>query len=165
MFELTGRFLDASQDLEVLQAVHDGAPGYYRTVFGRLPDGTEALETFQSLPPGLRAEAKAVLGFFLEGTLVGCAELLRGYPEPGIAFIGLLLFAEAHQGAGLGHAALERVAAVAADWHCDALRLTVVATNGRALAFWRREGFREHHRKPVPGATGDGIVMERGRAR
>ena len=36
-------------------------------------------------------------GLYLEDQLVGCLELLRGYPAPDCAYIGLLLFAEASQ--------------------------------------------------------------------
>lgn len=152
---------DAPDDVRALQRVHDHAAHYSQVVHGRAPDGSEALETLTGLPPGHAPEDKRVLGFFLDGVLVGCADVLRGYPEPGTAWIGLLLFQEAHQGRGLGRAALERIEALAADWGCSAIQLAVIETNVRGHAFWRREGFAEVRRKSIPGVTGAAIVMGR----
>ncbi len=152
---------DAPTDVAALQALHAGAPGYSRIAHGRDPDGSEAEETFTSLPPGMSLADKCVLGFFLEGALVGTAELLRGYPEPGCVHIGLLLFAETHQGRGLGRHALGVVQGLALAWGCPTLGLAVLDGNPRALAFWRREGFTEVRRKKVPGFRGEAIVMAR----
>jgi diamine N-acetyltransferase len=148
-------------DLRALQILHEAAPGYSRIVHGRDPDGSEALETLTALPPGRTLAHKAVVGFSLGEDLVGCVELLRDYPEPGIAWIGLLLFAESHQGRGYGPRALRHAAAWATDAGCTELRCAVIETNARAHAFWLREGFRELHRRPAPGCTGEAIVLAR----
>lgn len=163
METLTCRFLDpaSTEDLHALQALHFAAPDYNRIVHGRDPDGREALDTLTALPPGHDPRDKFVLGFELGGQLVGCADVLRGYPASGIAFLGLLLFAESHQGRGLGREALARVEDLAREWDCPVLRLGVITTNVRAHAFWLREGFTEVGRKLVPDATGPAIVMER----
>jgi len=152
---------DAPADVAALQALHERAPGYSRAVHGRDPDGSEAVETLTSLPPGLSLADKSVLGFFLAGELAGAAELLRGYPEPGTVHIGLLLFAEAHQGRGLGRHALALIQDLAAGWGCTHLGLAVLDVNPRAHAFWLREGFVEVGRKAAPGYLGEAIVMAR----
>ena len=143
----TCRLLDAT-DREPLQNLHWSAPGYSLIVHGHLP-------------PGKSMDDKFVLGIFLDGRLVGCAEVLRGYPEPEVAYIGLLLFAEAHQGQGLGRKALGEVFDLAAGWGCGKVQLAVIASNRRAHAFWSREGFTELRRKQVPKVTGEAIVMQR----
>lgn len=157
------RILSANNpaDIRAVQALHFAAPGYSLVVYGHLPDGSEASDTFSSLPPGKALNDKVLIGVFSEEVLIGCAEILRGYPEPNIAFIGLLLFSEAHQGRGLGRKALDQISAVAASWGCTLIQLTVIATNRRAHAFWSREGFSEVRRKWVPGVIGEGIVMQR----
>jgi GNAT superfamily N-acetyltransferase len=88
-------------------------------------------------------------------------DLIRGYPEPHIAFLGLLLFSETHQGQGLGKLALTHIANLSRSWGCTALRLSVIDKNLQALAFWQREGFIEMYRKPTTQFTGDAIVMQR----
>lgn len=164
------RFLDAASpsDLREVQGVHERAPGFSVLVEGRAPSATAAKDLFAALPPGKTYADKFVLGLYSMtaetggGTaMIGCADLIRGYPEPDIAFIGLLLFAEAAQGAGYGPRALREIERLAAGWGCRRLRLAVIETNPRAIAFWRREGFAELYRKPSSAHTGDAIVMER----
>ena len=160
---LTHRLLGADdpEDVRILQALHAAAPGYSRIVHGREPGGREALETLNGLPPGKTPADKFVLGFFLGPDLIGCADLIRGYPTPEHAYIGLLLFSENQQNRGFGPKALAQIALVAARWGCPWIRLAVIATNTRAHAFWRRQGFREVFRKVIPDVTGEAIVMQR----
>jgi GNAT superfamily N-acetyltransferase len=147
--------------VDALQALLVAAPGYHRIVYGRLAGEREGLDTFTMLPSGKTLDDKLVLGFFLNDALVGCAEVLRGHPEPATAYIGLLLFSETHQGRGHGQAALHRVEECARKWGCSAIRLAVIATNARAHAFWLREGFSEVLRKRIPDVTGEAIVLQR----
>jgi GNAT superfamily N-acetyltransferase len=163
MDKLAHRLLNAEdpEDVRILQVLHEAAPGYSRIVHGRDPGGREALETFHALPPGKTLADKFVLGFFLGPELVGCAELIRGYPQPEHAYVGLMLFSEAHQNKGLGPKAMAQIALVAARWGCPWIRLAVIATNTRAHAFWLRQGFTEVFRKTIPGVTGEAIVMQR----
>lgn len=130
-------------------------------VYGRFPDGTEADETFTSTPPGFPLDQKFVLGIYLEDELIGAAELLNGYPEPDIAYIGLLLFKETHQKRGLGSLALDHITGLACQWGCSAIRIAVIASNGEALGFWLRHGFSELFRKNIPSVTAEAIVMQR----
>lgn len=130
-------------------------------VYGRFPDGTEADETFTSTPPGFPLKQKFVLGIYLEDELIGAAELLKGYPERNIAYIGLLLFKESHQKQGLGPLALDHITGLACQWGCSAIRIAVIASNGEALGFWSCQGFSELFRKNIPSVTAEAIVMQR----
>ena len=161
--DLRYRFLDRAcpETSRALQAVHDAAPTYSQVVYGRFPDGTEADETFTSTPPGFPLDQKFVLGIYLEDELIGAAELLNGYPEPDIAYIGLLLFKETHQKRGLGSLALDHITGLACQWGCSAIRIAVIASNGEALGFWLRHGFSELFRKNIPSVTAEAIVMQR----
>ena len=161
--DLRYQFLDGTcpEAFRALQAVHDSAPTYSQVVYGRFPDGTEAGETFTSTPPGFPLDQKFVLGIYLENELMGVAELLKGYPEGDIAYIGLLLFKESHQKQGLGSLALDHITELACQWGCTAIRIAVIASNGEALGFWLRHGFSELFRKDIPGVTAEAIVMQR----
>ena len=161
--DMTVRQLHASSraDLRDVQQIHDAAPAFCLLVEGRLPPSTAAEELFAALPTGKTGADKFVLGFYSPAGAIGCADIIRGYPEPDVAFIGLLLFSESAQARGLGPIALQHIYALAAEWGCRRIRLAVIDKNERAASFWRREGFAELYRKPSPAHTGDAIVMER----
>ena len=152
---------DCEADIDALYALFQETAEYSLLVEGKLPTRDEARGELTGLPPGLGLSDKFFLGFWMDRTLVGCAEILRGYPEAQIAYLGLLLFSPAHQGRGLGVLALDRLTELMRSWHCRELRLAVIDKNVRALRFWEREGFRELYRKSVSGFTGDAIVMHK----
>ena len=150
-----------SEDVAALFALFEQAPGYSLIVEGRLPRPEDARAALSQTPPGKAQKDKFFGGYWKDGALVGCMDLIRGYPEPDVAFLGLLLFSETHQGQGLGVSALEHIASLSRSWRCAALRLAVIDKNERALAFWRREGFRELCRKPAINFAGDAIVLHK----
>ncbi|MBJ9625861.1 GNAT family N-acetyltransferase [Burkholderia multivorans] len=151
-----------SSDIERLQTVLEGAPGYSLAVEGRLPSPGAAIDVLNALPPGKDYADKFVYEIAHDGEAVGCLDMVRGYPETDIAFIGLLLFREESQGRGFGPQVLQIAEAICTDWRCRALRIAVIDTNPRALEFWKREGFIELLRKPAIDYAGQAIVMERG---
>jgi GNAT superfamily N-acetyltransferase len=152
---------DNEADIDALYGLFQQAADYSLLVEGRLPTLQDARDELIELPPGKDLSDKFFGGFWMNDDLVGCAELIRGYPDPHIAYIGLMLFAATHQGQGLGVLAIEHLAELARSWQCDELRLAVIDKNLRALCFWQREGFRELYRKPVSSFTGDAIVMHK----
>ena len=152
---------DSEADIEALHALFLQAADYSLLVEGKLPIREETVEELTERPAGMALKDKFFIGFWRDGELIGCADLLRGYPEPWIAYIGLLLFSPAHRGRSLGVLALNSLTELARSWHCRELRLAVIDKNDRALRFWQREGFHELYRKPVSGFTGDAIVMHK----
>lgn len=157
---LQSRPLQSSTDIAALQAVLENAASFSLLTEGHLPSSTAAQEAMLAKPPHLGEDDKLMLGFFLDDHLIGCADICRGYPEADTAFIGLLLFAEPFQGQGHGKTAMHTLRNIALTWHCQRIRISVIANNTAALAFWRREGFIELHRKPAMGFLDDAIVME-----
>jgi diamine N-acetyltransferase len=163
MSSFSVRQLDATseQDRRDVQSVHEGAAAFIQLVEGQPPAPTAAEELFAALPPGKTHGDKFVFGFYLDEQPIGCADVIRGYPEQEVAFIGLLVFVEAVQGRGFGPTALQEIYRIAASWGCRRIRLAVVDVNTRAFAFWQREGFTELFRKNAPGFVSEAIVMER----
>jgi diamine N-acetyltransferase len=157
---LQSRRLQSPADIAALQAVMENAVAFSLLTEGHLPSPTAAQEAMLARPPNLGADDKWMLGFYLDGNLIGCADICRGYPETGTAFIGLLLFAEPFQGQGHGKTAMHTLRNIALTWHCQRIRISVIANNTAALAFWRSEGFIELHRKPAIGFLDDAIAME-----
>ncbi|WP_423820698.1 GNAT family N-acetyltransferase [Salinisphaera sp. SPP-AMP-43] len=149
------------EDRRDLQTVFDESPGYSYAVSGKPPSPTSAEETFAALPPHSHKADKCVFGFYLENTVVGCADIIRDYPKLGITWIGLLLFCEKHQGKSYGQAALSEIIDTAKKWESKFLRLAVIDTNPRALKFWEHQKFASIGTKAVDGFVGKAIVMER----
>jgi len=163
MHRLFERILDQSapEDLQSLQRLHSSVPNFYQTTFGLPPTGNEAKETFFDLPPGKGLEDKFVIGYFLAEELVGCAEILRFFPDTHTAYIGLLIISESHQGFGIGTQILQRIYQTASIWGCSQIRLAVISTNTKGHSFWAKAGFQELEQRPYSNALGPAIIMQR----
>lgn len=76
--------------------------------------------------------------------MIGCADVIRGYPVREKAVIGLLLLAEPWQRRGLGRAFAALVEQAIGAWkEIEMLRVGVAISNPGALAFWRKLGYLE----------------------
>src|SRR5262249_32429932 len=130
--------------MAALQGVLEAAPTYFHSVTGMPPGKAEAQSTFTALPPDKTYQDKFVYGFYAGSAMIGCADVIRGYPTRDKAVIGLLLLAEAWQRQGLGRAFAALIEQAIADWReITTLRLGVVKTNAGAMAFWRKLGYCE----------------------
>lgn len=118
-------------------------PDYAARLSGRGPTEADVRELFESRPPGVDADAKVVLGWFEGGELVGVADLVRGFPRTGVAYVGLLLVRGDRQGRGTGRALHEDLVRLARRWGATTMRLGVVAANAAgAEPFWHACGYR-----------------------
>lgn len=146
---------------QMLEEIVLAAPTYYRLIEHRLPAAHDAEELLLACPPGMQADDKFVLAIVQDDESLGCIDLIRGYPVPETAFLGLLLLKEGAQGQGIGTRMVAEIMALAASWHCTRLRLAVIETNAPAMGFWRKHGFSQVDRKVIAGFTGDTLLMER----
>ncbi len=131
-------------EMAALQRVIEGAPTYARRITGYPPGPADAQSLMTGCPPGVGYSDKFVWGVTLDDDMIGCADVIRGWPSRETAHIGLLLLSESHHGRGLGQSAYQAVEAETHRWPgIRTLRLAVVATNAEVLPFWRRMGFAE----------------------
>lgn len=142
---LTLRLLTGEPDeMARLQRVLAAAPAYFETATGAPPGHAEAQSTFTALPPGKGYDDKRVFGLYAGDAMVGCADVIRGYPVREKAIIGLLLLAERWQRRGIGRAFALLVEQVIGGWpEITTLRVGIVERNIGALAFWRKLGYAE----------------------
>ncbi len=82
------------------------ASDYVQMTEGGTPGPAQAAGFFKGAPPGGDLAQSVKVGLFDGAALLGIADLAFGYPEPGDAYIGLMLFAPAARGQGLGKALL-----------------------------------------------------------
>ncbi len=137
---------------------------YYQTVTGLPPGGAEAQSTFTAPLPGKTYADKFVWGRYAGATMIGCADVIRGYPTREAAVIGWLLVAQPWQRRGLGRAFAALLEEVIATWvEIERLRLGVAATNTAAATFWHKLGYREtgEVKAAPPGFVAALHVMEK----
>ena len=150
-----------SDHIQWLEEVVLAVPTYSWLTEGKAPDPADALEILGVCPPGIGEDDKFVLAVLEGEELLGCVDLVRGYPDEQTAYIGLLLLKECWQGRGIGSGLVARLMEMAAGWGCTAMRLGVIETNRPALHFWAKHGFQQVTRKQISGFSGDTLVMSR----
>jgi RimJ/RimL family protein N-acetyltransferase len=126
-----------------VQALHERAADYVHRIWGLPPDPNSGAEFFERVPPGREREHKHTLGVFDGDAMVGCIDLVRGWPDEATAVIGLLLLEPAARGRGIGRVAYQAIEAQARAWpEIRQLRAVVIESNAAARPFWERLGFR-----------------------
>jgi GNAT superfamily N-acetyltransferase len=139
-----------------LQHLLEADPGYAERVEGRPPSPGAAVELLTEAPPGVGPDGKVVLGGFVGDDLVAVVDLVRGWPRPEEAMIGLLQVHPGRTGQGLGRLVHESVLARVRTWpEVTTLRAAIVETNAsHAAPFWSALGYAPTG-DPRPYAAGD----------
>ena len=110
---------------------------------------TDAKELFTDLPPGKDMVDKTIIGFYKGQNLVGIMDNIRGYPEPGTWFIGLMLLVPDERGKGMGRNLISGYEQWAGLQGAQAIRLGVVAENCDGYRFWERSGYQMVEKRPA----------------
>ncbi|MCH7394767.1 GNAT family N-acetyltransferase [Acinetobacter dispersus] len=152
---------DNETDIASIQAVFEATPNYFKLIQGYSAEKNAARNDLKAVPSGHPFTAKFFYAIYHKEQMIGCIDILQGYPESSIVFIGLLLFIESQQGLGYGSQAFNFILSLANTWRCDRLRIAVVQSNEPAFAFWSRQGFVELYRKELGEYIAPVIVMER----
>lgn len=118
------------------------APDYWLMAEGRCDPAAQAQDFFTDAPPNCDPAQSDRLGLFLNQRLSGVAEVSYGFPDPGDAYLGLMILGPWAQGSGNGKTFLAHVEALARSRHAPRLYLAVLDVNPRGRAFWEREGFK-----------------------
>lgn len=130
------------EEMQDIQRVLEEAPTYSLRISGAPPPANDAETLFSELPPGKPYSDKFVLGFYEEGRMIGCADIIRSFPIKKKAMIGLLLLSESRQARGLGAQAYSEVEKLCLSWpEIEIARIGVVQTNAAVLPFWQKAGF------------------------
>jgi len=140
--------LDES-DVTGIQTVFEDSNDFSWLVAGQPSGPQEGEEFLIDLPPGKSGADKFPLGV-LDGEqrLTGVLDVVRDYPEPGVWFIGLLLFPPQQRGGGLGRRTVEALCTWLRAQDAQAVMLGVVGENQAGLRFWERAGFTVVDQRP-----------------
>ena len=152
-------------DCAAVQSLFESDPRYFEIVQGAPAAPDEAEILFADLPPGKSQDDKFVYGVFeKEGKIAAILDLVRGYPEPDIWYLGLIFVAPEFRDKRLGSRLIDLLCVYVSGQGGKALRLGVVRTNTRARALYDRLGFRfvvERERAVSPEFPVMVEVMER----
>jgi GNAT superfamily N-acetyltransferase len=139
------RRLDPAADRDAVTDLFRRSADYVRLERGEDPGAALADEFFADAVPGATAADTIKLGLCDAADptrMLGVVDLGFGYPEPGDAYLGLLLLDAAARGDGLGRFVLRHVEDLARTRGAPRLYIAVLHENPRGRAFWLREGFR-----------------------
>jgi RimJ/RimL family protein N-acetyltransferase len=137
------RLLQANkEDLDALQAAFEACPDYFERCLGGPAGPAEAQSSFASLPPGRSYDDKFVFGILDGDRMIGCAEIFRDHPDPGTAYLTLLLLAPEFRNRGFGLTALNELHAFARTKCGARLMRTVLVDPDRApVGFFTKHGY------------------------
>jgi GNAT superfamily N-acetyltransferase len=126
------------RDAAPMQLLFDEDPEYFLGMNAReIP----VEEICSALPPGRARSDRFVYALERDGRLAGMIDLIRGYPEPHIWYLGFLFIAKEFRGKGLGRRALHALYDHVRAHGGTVLRLGVVEKNDRARWLYATEGF------------------------
>ena len=152
-------------DASEIQSLFQSDPSYFEIVQGARPGPSEAQSLVTTLPKGKDHSDKFVYIIFdRHGALAAVIDLIRGYPESGFWFLGLLFVAPWTRNIGLGTLIIDAICAHVKQEGGHAVRLGVVRGNVRARALYERKEFHfiyESERTETNGFTVTVDVLER----
>lgn len=124
-------------DKGVLQREFDRDVVYFRAINGRdIPID----EICSALPPGRAPTDKFTFVLERDGDVAGMIDIIRGYPEAQVWYLGFMFVSKAWRG-GLGRRVLRGLYGWVKSQGGIALRLGVVEPNLKARRLYATEGF------------------------
>ena len=101
----------------------------------------QVLNDLHITPPGVDISDKYYVGFFKGEEMVAILDLIDGYPESGIGYIGFFMMNAALQGKQIGSTIIQDVCTYLKQIGKTAVRLGIAKDNPQANHFWKKNGF------------------------
>lgn len=98
-------------------------------------------EDMLALPPKTRIDNKLYTGFYADGRLIAVMDLIAGYPDPLIAYIGFFMTNTAIQRRGIGSEIISELCGHLRTEGFVSVRLAWVKGNPQAEHFWLKNMF------------------------
>ncbi|WP_332527951.1 GNAT family N-acetyltransferase [Niameybacter sp.] len=130
----------SEEDVPKILTVCKGNPTYYK-YFKQDPTSEDITESLTALPPNKTMEDKYFVGLYEGDSLVAILDLIAGYPNEDVAYIGWFMMNQAFQGAGVGTRIIEEVMAYLKSKHFRQVQLGYIKGNAQAKSFWIKNNF------------------------
>ena len=98
----------------------------------------QILEDLHSIPPGI---GKYYICFFRKSILIAVMDLIDGYPEPDVAYVGFFMMKKEEQGRQIGSTIIQETAAYLKETGKTAIQLGIDQENPQSTYFWKKNGF------------------------
>ncbi|MCR5166049.1 MAG: GNAT family N-acetyltransferase [Oscillospiraceae bacterium] len=105
------------------------------------PTKEQVLNDLHITPPGIALSDKYYIGFYQNETLIAVMDLIDGYPEPEVAYIGFFMMNKDVQGKGIGTEIIREMSAYLKTEGKTAVRLAIDKGNPQSTHFWKKNGF------------------------
>ena len=115
-------------------------PLYYQYC-GAETSKEQVLNDLHITPPGVDISDKYYAGFFNNEEMVAVLDLIDGYPEPDIGYIGFFRMNADLQGKQIGSRIIQDVCAFLKQHGKTSVRLGIARDNPQARHFWKKNGF------------------------
>lgn len=99
------------------------------------------IEDMKNLPPGKQLSDKYYLGFYQNNILIAVLDLIDGYPEAPVAFIGFFMTHKSIQGRGFGTKMIASVCSQLKKEGFRSVRLAWIKGNPQSEHFWLKNQF------------------------
>ncbi len=99
------------------------------------------LEDMTGLPPNKTLDDKYFVGYYENDRLVAVLDLLVGYPEDNVVFLGLFILHADFQGKGNGVQIIQELVRYIKELGFNKIRLAIIKSNKQAKKFWLRNNF------------------------
>ena len=113
---------------------------YYRYCEAE-PTKEQVLNDLHVTPPGIDESRKYYVGFYRGQELIAVMDLIDGYPEEDIAFIGFFMVRATVQRHGIGSDIIGDTAEYLKKMGKTAIQLGIDEGNPQSTAFWKKNGF------------------------
>ena len=127
-------------DVDAVLALCEGNSQFYRYCAAE-PTRGQVLSDMHITPPGIDEAHKYYVGFYRDDVLVAVMDLIDGYPDPKIAYIGFFMMDIRFQGRQLGSALIREVKDCLKRAGFSAVRLAIDKANPQSNHFWKKNGF------------------------
>ncbi len=127
-------------DVDAVLALCEGNGQFYRYCAAE-PTRGQVLSDMHITPPGIDEAHKYYVGFYRDYVLVAVMDLIDGYPDPKIAYIGFFMMDIRFQGRQLGSALIREVKDCLKRAGFRAVRLAIDKANPQSNHFWKKNGF------------------------
>ena len=105
------------------------------------PTREQVISDLHITPPDTPLSDKYYVGFYENDTLVAVMDLIDGYPEPEIAFIGFFMMNHEYQGKRTGTAIISEAAEYLRSTGKVSIQLGIDKGNPQSTHFWKKNGF------------------------
>lgn len=137
------RLLDDSDAEDILNLCRENEQ-FYRYSAAE-PAMEQVLNDLHITPPGISLSDKYYVGFYRDKELIAVMDLIDGYPEKDIAYIGFFMMKKELQGQGTGTEIIQEVSAYLKQHGKTMIRLGIDQGNPQSAHFWKKNGFHVTH--------------------